>query len=257
MTTRDGLTDIARRHGTDKADGHSYTDFYEDLLAPLRDKPIRLLEIGIGGYEDPMAGGASLRMWKEYLPCATIVGLDYVDKSGLAEDRIIIVQGDQSDSGSLLDVVERHGPFDVIIDDGSHVNRHVINTFETLFPTLADGGLYVVEDLQTAYWPEFGGRFRPGARHTSMGFLRHRVTRLNYSEYRIPGYRVTSLDETILEIRFRHNIAAVVKGDNREESIANRPHPIPVGDWAGADLRAAMRVVRSSVAARVKALVRR
>jgi hypothetical protein len=47
--------------------------------------------------------------------------------------------------------------FDIIIDDGSHVNEHVITTFEYLLPILNNEGLYVIEDTQTAYWPEYGG----------------------------------------------------------------------------------------------------
>ena len=46
---------------------------------------------------------------------------------------------------------------DIIIDDGSHLNRHVVKSFQVLFPLLADDGIYVAEDTQTAYWPGEGG----------------------------------------------------------------------------------------------------
>ena len=36
--------------------------------------------------------------------------------------------------------------FDIILDDGSHSNKDVINSFELLFPLLNDNGLYIVED---------------------------------------------------------------------------------------------------------------
>ena len=57
----------------------------------------------------------------------------------------------------LTSVVDEIGPLDIIIDDGSHLNEHVIRTFEILFPLLNEGGIYAVEDLQTSYWPDHGG----------------------------------------------------------------------------------------------------
>jgi len=41
---------------------------------------IVLLEIGIGGYQDPKSGGRSLRMWKKYFPHGQINGIDIMDK---------------------------------------------------------------------------------------------------------------------------------------------------------------------------------
>lgn len=46
------------------------------------------------------------------------------------------------------------------MDDGSHINAHQIKTFELLWPHISDGGLYIVEDCHTSYWPGFGGGYR-------------------------------------------------------------------------------------------------
>jgi hypothetical protein len=56
----DPLTRLAIKHGTDKWGVHFYAPVYHALFAPLRDKPIRLLEIGVGGYRLAKVGGASL-----------------------------------------------------------------------------------------------------------------------------------------------------------------------------------------------------
>ena len=72
----DPLTAIAIRHGTDKWGLHFYTPIYHSLLAPLRDKPLRLLEIGVGGYGSKYLGGSSLAMWAEYFGQGRIVGID-------------------------------------------------------------------------------------------------------------------------------------------------------------------------------------
>ena len=79
------LEQLAERHGSDKAT-HGYCPFYEDLLARRRDEPLRVLELGVGGFDrpdDPAWGGASLRMWKDYFPHGSVWGLDILDKLSL------------------------------------------------------------------------------------------------------------------------------------------------------------------------------
>ena len=68
--------------------------------------------------------------------------------------------GDQADPMFLLDVAAKHGPFDVIVDDGGHKMHHQKVSFNTLWSQLADGGLYIVEDTHSSYWPGFGGGYR-------------------------------------------------------------------------------------------------
>jgi len=70
----DELGAIADRHyradGTRKAP--TYLREYERLLHGQRDASLRILELGV-------ASGASLLMWRDYLPNATIVGIDIND----------------------------------------------------------------------------------------------------------------------------------------------------------------------------------
>jgi hypothetical protein len=55
------------------------------------------------------------------------------------------------------------GGLDIVLDDGSHVSSHQRVSFEVLFPLLSDGGLYMIEDMHTAYMPTYeGGHRRPG-----------------------------------------------------------------------------------------------
>lgn len=49
------------------------------------------------------------------------------------------------------------GGIDVVLDDGSHHMDHIPLTLETLFPRLEDHGIYMIEDLHTAYWRSWGG----------------------------------------------------------------------------------------------------
>src|SRR5689334_12233699 len=66
------LNKLAIIYGTDKWGGHFYTQHYETHFRSFRNKKIKLLEIGVGGYKSPIKGGESLYMWKKYFPLAKI-----------------------------------------------------------------------------------------------------------------------------------------------------------------------------------------
>ncbi len=153
----DPLSELAIRHGTDKFGLHDYTPRYHALFAHLRDRPLRLLEIGVGGYQDADRGGQSLAMWRDYFPQGQITGIDIQTKALDLGERVAVLRGSQIDPDFLTEVVAARGPFDIIVDDGSHRNEHVVESYGLLFPTLAPGGIYVAEDVQTAFFPRFGG----------------------------------------------------------------------------------------------------
>ncbi|MET9226286.1 class I SAM-dependent methyltransferase [Lentzea sp. NPDC003310] len=213
---RRDLGELAVEFGSDKwGDLHWYTQHYERHFARLRTEPVRVLEIGIGGWDDPDSGGGSLRMWQRYFPRGLVVGLDIVRKN-VTGPRVTTVRGDQSDADFLDRLGRELGPFDVVIDDGSHRNDHVRTSFHALFPHVRAGGLYVVEDLQTSYWPSWGGH--PGSTpDTSMGLLKSFVDGLNRAEVGDPRGRGSHLERNISGISFHHNIAFVEKGLNAEE----------------------------------------
>lgn len=139
-----------------------------------------MLEIGIGGYESPTWGGASLRVWRDYFRRGHIHGLDIHPKQ-ISERRLTTHQGDQSDLGFMAAFGVAHGPFDIVIDDGSHVNEHIRKSFAALFGEhLKPGGWYVIEDMATAYDPQFGGG-EPGTTGTSTELVKGIVDAINLS----------------------------------------------------------------------------
>lgn len=73
-------------------------------------------------------------MWKRYFPFGRISSIDIYDKTFFQERRIKIFQGSQTDTLFLKKVINQIGSPDIIIDDGSHINSHVIETFQFLFP---------------------------------------------------------------------------------------------------------------------------
>jgi hypothetical protein len=219
---RKNLPALAMLHGTDKWGLHWYARHYQHHFSPLRRKRFNLLEIGVGGHHAPDRGGASLRMWKSFFPRAHIYAIDIFDKSALQEPRITIFQGSQDDPDFLRRIAREIGTIDVIVDDGSHVNQHVMTAFETLFPLLADGGIYALEDLQTAYWPEFGGTEDTSTQTTSISMLKQLVDGLNWEEFSEREPR--QLDSCITSLHFYHNLAFVYKGRNQEGTNKSASH---------------------------------
>jgi hypothetical protein len=222
---RRNLSRLALACGSDKQGSHFYTQHYQRHFSDLRNDKINLLEIGIGGYDDPQAGGDSLRMWKAYFPNAQIFGIDIYDKSSHNEKRITCFQGSQIDEDFLKGVTAEIGVVDIIIDDGSHLNEHVVKTFEILFPRLAPRGIYAVEDTQTSYWidvdgVDWGGSSDLNAQHTSMNYFKSLVDGLNYEEFQLDDYVPTYFDRHIVAMHMYHNLVFVQKGDNNEGSNA-------------------------------------
>lgn len=133
---------------------HHYIPIYDRYFAPWRNRPLRFLEIGV-------FKGGSLSMWRKYFGAdATLFGID-INPACAAFDGLAgqVRIGSQDDPAFLARVVEEMGGVDIVLDDGSHTMAHVRATFEHLFPKVTQGGLYMVEDLHTAYWRKFGGGY--------------------------------------------------------------------------------------------------
>lgn len=185
------LHEIGTACGTDKAWHHGYCDRYEAALKDLRDKPITLLELGIGGDDDAKAGGQSLRMWSQYFVNGDIIGLDLYPKALELPDNVTVYTGSQNDPAVLQTIHANHGDFDVIIDDASHVSSLTIASFELLWPRLKPGGFYAVEDTHGAYHDWFYGKAEAHpdpdakmAQPTMMQFLRRLADEANFDPSR-------------------------------------------------------------------------
>jgi len=216
-----------------KWNAREYAQRYERYFSTLRNEPIKILEIGIGGYEDSQSGGESLRAWKQYFPQAMIYGIDIADKRALEEDRIRTFQGSQDDADFLRKVIAEIGAPDIIIDDGSHRNEHVIQTFKLLFPELnADHGIYVVEDTHFSYipdianwrkvvpddtpptWAQYGGSLDLYDSRTMVNYFKRVADCLSYQEFFNPGYQPSVFDLHVVGVHFYRGQIFVLKGDN-------------------------------------------
>ena len=152
-----------------------YFSIYDRHLGRYRGLPVRLLEIGV--YR-----GGGLEMLRHYLgPDAKLVGVDIDEVARAAARGYEVEIGDQADPAFLQRVAEKHGPFDIVIDDGGHTMNQQIVSVETLFPLLQVGGTYLVEDCHTSYWPEYADQGPDG--RTFIEWVKARLDDLNAYHY--------------------------------------------------------------------------
>jgi hypothetical protein len=214
---------IAALTGTDKYGMHHYTPVYQQITRPLRRKRVKLLELGVGGYGHGL-GGESLLMWAAYFRNGRIYGVDIEDKTALSGGRVQVFQCSQTDAERLKKLAGEIGPFDFIIDDGSHLNADQIASFGILWPFVKNGGWYVVEDVQTSYWPLYGGGM-PGTKGyaaSCMSFFKSLADSVNEPEFLgAPGI---ATEPAIGRIAFHHNLIVLQKDE------AKRVSNVPLGN---------------------------
>jgi len=148
------LDELAIKYKCDKSSiEHNYVEIYSVLFEPFRLNEINLLEVGV-------CEGPSIRVWREYFPKANIYGWDIRNKylnTIRNIERVFPRQVDQSNKQQLKDGAKLDGPFDLVIDDGSHEGPHQILTFETLWPHVKPNGYYIVEDVNCSYHEKWAG----------------------------------------------------------------------------------------------------
>ena len=155
-----------------------------------------------------------------------IYGVDIFDKSPLTRSRMLAIQGDQSDPASLGAIADQVGEIDVVIDDGSHISDQTIAAFQVLFPVLKPGGIYVVEDIQTSYWPGWNGNRSdftdPGS---WIGFVKRLIDDLHHQD-RVDDDAREKLDvnQSVVGLHIYHNIVFIEKGINGEQTAPSWVH---------------------------------
>jgi hypothetical protein len=202
-----------------------YFPIYERHFKEFVYKPVTLIEIGCGQ-------GGSLQMWKQYLgPHARIVGIDINPQCRrFAEDQIEIHIGAQQDATFLQRVIDQVGIPDIVVDDGSHVMSHLVATFDFLYPKMLKNGVYLVEDLHTAYWEEYEGGLRKPANFIEI--CKNLIDELNadHSRGALPP---TEFTKSTAAMHFYDSVVVFERGANTQKCA-------PM--WGGAFDRIALRL---------------
>jgi hypothetical protein len=186
-----------------------YFPIYERHFRAFVYKPLTFVEIGCGL-------GGSLQMWKRYFgPHATIVGIDILPRcKEFEEDQIEVRIGAQEDTGFLQSVLDEFGTPDIVLDDGSHVMSHMVTTFQLLYPQVDKNGIYMVEDLHTAYWDDYeGGLRRQG---TFIELCKGLLDELN-AEHSRGALAPTEFTKSTLSMHFYDSVVVFEKGKSTKK----------------------------------------
>jgi O-antigen biosynthesis protein len=226
------LNTLYARHEGKVSDKWSlYIREYDRLFKPYRDRTIRMLEIGI-------QNGGSLECWSKYFWCADkIVGCDIEPSCAAlpyADPRIELVIADINSDKTQRTIAKR-GPFDIVIDDGSHHCKDVIGSFVRYFPHVAYGGFYIIEDLHASYWREFGGGlYHP---HSSIAFFKSLIDIVNHEHWGVnkscgdflvgfqSQYDIHLSEQvfrTIHSVEFLNSLCIIKKQTPRNNSLGSR-----------------------------------
>ncbi len=164
------INTLCEKYGSDKGEStsntkpynwlaHNYADIYELIFKLKKDEVKLLIECGIGTNNPNIPSsmgikgkpGASLRMWRDFFPNATVIGVD-IDKNILfSENRIQTYQCDQTNKLSILQFLTnanvKKNSADIIIDDGLHEFEAGKIFFENTIECLTNNGFYIIEDV--------------------------------------------------------------------------------------------------------------
>lgn len=214
------LDEIAIKNGCDKSSlKHDYCRIYEQYFSAYH--PLKLLEIGYGGYDDPDAGGESARMWLDWLGYDSKVGptllggdaitiTDIHPKNNVPEGVLFL----QTDVTKNWPEPGEYGKtkYDIIIDDGSHLNADIIAAFKNLWPVLNPGGLYCVEDVHSSYDPYYADSHHwPGALGTAMQYFTNLAHSVNKDFIRVGVFKNADMVHDIEFLHFYRDLIIIKK----------------------------------------------
>ena len=181
---------IGENYGLEEVTIHHYENLYGSLLGNLRNQNINLLEIGLGCGQF-YGTGQSVFLWRDYLAMANISILEQDAKCAepFLEHVKHLFIGDQNDKELLKKIGEQAGPFDVIIDDGSHRRSHQIISLVGLWPYLKKkGGLYVIQDTYYSFIESYNDN-----QESSLDLIMQLILLLNFDSQDLKHIRERNL----------------------------------------------------------------
>lgn len=181
-----------------------YFEVYDRHFSKYRGTEVVILEIGT-------SQGGSLQMWKYYFgDKAKIYGMDInPDCKQVEEENIKIFIGSQSDRNFLRKIKNEIPQVDILIDDGGHTMLQQIVTFEELFDHVKPDGVYLCEDMHTAYWTRWGGGYK--RKGTFVEYAKNFIDKLNAFHSREKSLQVDSFTRSANSLHFYDSILVIEK----------------------------------------------
>lgn len=155
ISNQSTLDQIGIKYGTDKASvrvlknlvvdrTNDYLRFYDMVFQGIKERPKqRILEFGC-------QTGNSLDLWVEYFSNPFIVGVDLDSKcKAFEKDNVQVIVGNSSVFETVEQAKTLSNVYDIIIDDASHAWGEQRWNIDHYWPLLANGGVYVIEDVDS------------------------------------------------------------------------------------------------------------
>ena len=226
---------------TDKITWHGYHRFYQRFMDPFRygkssGNAVHLLEVGVNK-------GKSVEFWRNYFSGVDFhyVGIDIafnrdachlngclyhaIPSTASENQTITLYQGNSSDltfMDSLMVKIEHNGPLNIIVDDGSHNPKDQMILFLHLFPSpyFATNGVYVIEDVETSYWPYYfpqANVTEGSADGSPVSIFKSIVDVMNREFFRKTHASIlgVDIDQLIESVTFGKNCIIIVKQDKQ------------------------------------------
>lgn len=207
------LDEYGKINHTDKSsEDHNFLMKYEFFVKKWRNRPVKLLELGI--YR-----GGSLKTWSQYFEQGMIYGVDIDESCKQYEGKNIKVFIQDLGDEEKIKSLGRIQP-DIIIDDASHFWSHQIKALYQLMPELACGGVYILEDLNTSFATQRANGYDDAvvSAYEFCQAVAHAVTSGAFLNITNVNPWLVQLKEEILEvasmiemISFIHNSCIIVK----------------------------------------------
>ena len=125
-----------------KITAHGYAKFYEDLFKPLKDKSLKILEIG-SFYGN--ASAAFFFYFKNSLIHSADINPDMYKYKGSRLNNYFV---DSSSRESIIkNILNQDTEFNIIIEDASHMLKDQIISLFMLFPKIKKGGIFIIEEI--------------------------------------------------------------------------------------------------------------
>ena len=159
------LCEIMGRNKSDKGhlhineSWHNYTTFYYSIFKDIKDKELRIFELGLGTNNITIPSnmgsngrpGASLFGWSEFFPNSKIFGADIDSNILFNTDKIKTFYCDQTNPNiihNMWNESQLQENFDIIIEDGLHTFNANVCFFENSIHKLNNNGYYIIEDIK-------------------------------------------------------------------------------------------------------------
>lgn len=213
---------------SDKISRHGYHWFYGPILDEFRHRPnLSMLEIGAEfgksaiGWANYFKHNINIDLYTYNGKDDRMMAFEFECPTKDCDEKVHLFHGDQANTDQLDEMIsKRSDGWDIIIDDASHVPYHQIITFEHMWKAVKPGGLYIVEDVETSYYPKtdiYGYNFEAGILapppHNSVNRFKQYIDIVNRGYFGPRGrdFSYFTGDNAIMEIGFTSNIVYIRK----------------------------------------------